>query len=208
MFGTKSRTTAGIVMLGLGTAMFAGCDTLASGSPSAAVSQNAVPGWYHGETPIMRYRYDAARGRVWILNAEGVDLYELQSQRKLAHIELPNWTWVREPHACAPDLALGPQGEAVITSNVVSTVWRIDPGTIAVTQHEIAPDSAPGREFGFTGLEYSARRAAYFGVSSADGSVWQIDPMLKAARDVSAGEPLVTACGVALRLKTADAGRR
>ena len=78
----------------------------------------------------------------------------------------------------------GPKGEAVVTSNVVSTLWRIDPQTLAVTEHPLALDADAGRDVGFSSLIYSPRHAAYFAVSGAHGSVWRIDTRLQRAQKV------------------------
>lgn len=155
-----------------------------------------------GATPIVsssiiRQRNDPARGRLWVLTRDGMDVYESLQRRKLAHFEIPGWTWVHEPYACAPDFALGPKGEVVITSNVMATLWRVDPESLAISRHEIAVEPGTGREFGFTGLTYSSSRGAYYGVAALDGSVWRIDPQLRVAREPALSVSSARACGQA-----------
>ena len=80
-----------------------------------------------GERPVLRYRVDAIQARAWALTRDGVDLYRSDTHEKIAHIGLPGWLWAGESFVCAPDLALGARGAAFITSNVTTTIWRIDP---------------------------------------------------------------------------------
>lgn len=146
---------------------------------------------------IIRQRNDPARGRLWVLTREGVDVYDSLHKRKLAHIEIPGWVWVPEPYACAPNLALGPKGEVVITSNVMPTLWRVDPDSLTVTRHEIVIEPESNKDFGFTSLTYSRSRGTYYGVAAFDGSVWRIDAQLESARDPVFGVSAARACGLA-----------
>ena len=146
---------------------------------------------------IIRQRSDSARGRLWVLTMEGMDVYDTLQRRRIAKIGIPGWNWIHEPYACAPDFALGPKGEVVITSNVMATLWRVDPESLAISRHEIAVEPGTGREFGFTGLTYSSSRGAYYGVAALDGSVWRIDPQLRVAREPALSVSSARACGQA-----------
>jgi hypothetical protein len=118
--------------------------------------------------------------RVWWLTADGVFLRDARSSEPTA-VSLPGWIRSAAASSCPPALALGPRGEAVVTSNVVPTLWRIDPRTLAVTEHPLALDADLDRDVGFSGLAYSREDDAYFAVSSAHGSLWRIDSELKRA---------------------------
>jgi len=146
---------------------------------------------------IIRQRNDTARGRLWVLTRDGVEVYDSLQRRKVAQIGIPGWNWVHEPYACAPDFALGPKGEIVITSNAMATLWRVDPESLAITRHEIAVEPATGRDFGFTSLTWSGSRGAYYGVGAFDGSVWRIDPQLRVAREPALSVSSARACGPA-----------
>jgi hypothetical protein len=148
--------------------------------------------------PEARYQVDAARGRVWVLTAEGVALYDVKAPQRVA-IALPEWVAVGKAYGCMPDLALGPNGEAVVTSNVLPTLWKIDPETLAVTINPLALDADTDRDVGFSGLTYSAEHRAFFAVSYAHGSLWQIDPQFARAQKVELSEPIRGACGLAAR---------
>jgi hypothetical protein len=118
--------------------------------------------------------------------------------------------WVDAPYGSLPDLALGPRGEAVVTSNVVPTLWRIDPETLAVSVHALALDSDTDKEVGFSGLVYSPGHEAFFAVSDAHGSLWRIDPQLETARKIWLSAPVTRAFGLAVlpRVLPRQANRR
>ena len=152
--------------------------------------------------PELRYQVDAARGRVWWLTREGVFFHDANAPARTA-VALKDWTFAEPSYACLPDLAIGPRGEVVVTSNVLPTLWRIDPDTLAVTSHAIALDADNDKDVGFSGLVYSAAHSAFFAVSEAHGSLWRIDPHLARAQKVALSEPVTSACGLALRAPTA-----
>ena len=111
------------------------------------------------------------------------------STGKLVAIALPSWQWVDEPYGCPPDLALGPDGEVVVTSNIVSTLWRIDPDSLAVSTHEPLLDADNDKDVGFSGLEYSREHGMFVAVSDVQGSLWRIDPLLRKGQKVQPAAP-------------------
>ena len=145
----------------------------------------------------LRYRAQSERGRAWVIDAGGLFLEEARKPRRA--IALPEWQWAAEPYACAPDIAIGPRGEAVVTSNVMPVLWKIDPQTLAVSMHRLQLDSDADKDVGFSGLAYSAREGAYFAVSELHGSLWRIDPMLRRAQKIAAGAPVRGACAVSFQ---------
>jgi hypothetical protein len=121
------------------------------------------------ETPVVQYQSAA-----W-----SVDGVLVQGRT----VELPGWFWAGLPFACGPALAHGPKGEIVVTSDVLPTLWRIDPKTHAVTVHAIELDTDRDKELGFSSISYSPRHGAYFAVSQhGHGSLWRIDPLLRRAQ--------------------------
>jgi hypothetical protein len=155
-----------------------------------------------------RYQVDSSRGRVWWLTREGVFVHSARAPEKLS-LSLPGWLWVGAPYSCLPDLALGPHGEAIVTSNVVSTLWKIDPETLAVTVHPLSLDSDADKDVGFSALVYSAEHEAFFAVSDTYGSLWKIDPKLQRAEKIALSVPLRDACRIAMgaRVVPLDTGR-
>lgn len=149
-------------------------------------------------TPEVRYQVDPARNRIWVLTDDGVSLYDVMA-RKAIPISLPEWVRVDKAYGCLPDLALGPKGEAVITSNVIPTLWTVHPETLAVTVHPLALDADADKDVGFSGLAYSAEQGAFFAVSYAHGSLWRIDPLFRRAQRIDLPEPVRGGCGLAVR---------
>jgi hypothetical protein len=165
----------------------AGCDAGVSTVPAPSTAGAATE-------PNIRYQVDAANGRIWWLTREGVYVHDAKKPQKLA-VPIPGWQWAGEPYGCLPALALGPNGEALVTSDVVPTVWKIDPDTLAVSVHVLAPDSDADKDVGYTALAYSSEHGAFFAVSGLHGSLWRIDSSLTRAEKV-ASAPMRNACGL------------
>jgi hypothetical protein len=174
-----------------------GCDL---GAAPAQEIKDTSPA-QEGRASTVRFQVDPARNRIWVLTQDAVFLYDVAKPERIA-ISLPEWTWVGAKYACLPDLALGPKGEAVITSNVVPTLWTIHPESLAVTVHPLVLDADSDKDVGFSGLAYSAEHAAFFAVSALHGSLWRIDPLFRRAQKIALSEPLQKACGVAVRAQT------
>ena len=100
------------------------------------------------------------------------------------------------PYGCPPDLALGPKGEAVVTSNIVPILWRIDPDTLAVSVHELVLDADNDKDVGFSGLRYSTEHGVFFAASDVHGSLWRIDPLLRKGQKVPFLAPIREGCVV------------
>jgi hypothetical protein len=166
-----------IRVLGLAvlTAAVGGCSSEAAPEPSKA-DYSAVK---------IRHQADEARGRIWVLTRSGVVIFDATSSRPIRRVTLPGWVWAGEPYGCLPGLALGPKGEAMVSSDVVPTLWRVDPETFEVNEHALALDEDTDKDIGFSKLEYSVEKNAYYGVSGYYGSVWRIDPLLGRAQKVA-----------------------
>ena len=144
-----------------------------------------------------RYRAQPERARVWAINQDGLFLEELRKPRRA--ITLAGWHWANWPYACAPDIAIGPRGEAVVTSNVLAVLWKIDPDTLAVSVHRLELDADTDKDVGFSGLVYSERNGAYFAVDEHHGSLWRIDPLLRRAQKIATAEPVRGACTLSIQ---------
>src|SRR5262245_10931414 len=160
-----------ISLLAASIIALAGCDGRRVSDERTAAAASARP------QPGARYQVDAARERIWWLTPAGVFLRDARSPERIA-VSIPGWQWAGEPFSCGPALALGPGGEALVTSDVASTVWKIDPETLAVSVHALALDADTDKDVGYTGLAYSHEHAAFFAVSGIQGSLWRIDPSL------------------------------
>jgi hypothetical protein len=167
-----------------------GCDGRVASEQSPRTSSAA------SESNV-RYQVDAANGRIWWLTREGVFLRDARTPQKIA-VPIPGWQWAGEPYGCLPALALGPNGEALVTSDVESTVWKIDPDTLVVSMHVLAPDSDLDKDVGYTALAFSSEHGAFFAVSGLHGSLWKIDSSLTRAQKIAVSAPMPKACGVAV----------
>ena len=178
----------------------AGCDIGAAPLQSATAAHDAQ----QIQFPNGRYQIDPERHRVWFLTHEGVFVYDVSRTERVA-VSLPGWVSVDTFYGCLPDLALGPKGEAVITSNSLPTLWRIDPDTLAVSVHPLLLDADTDKDVGFSGLAYSPQHGAFLAASYSHGSLWRIDPQYKTAQKISLSAPIPGACGLALRSRSSQA---
>ena len=144
-----------------------------------------------------RYRAQPERARVWVIDAK--ELFLEQAGKPRRAITLPDWQWAAQPYACAPDIALGPRGEVIVTSNVLPVLWKIDPETLRVSVHRLELDADTDKDVGFSGLVYSERNGAYFAVSGPHGSLWRIDPLLRRAQKVGLSQSLRGACTMSVQ---------
>lgn len=152
------------------------------------------PFWFLAAVTL--FSSTAAAEQTWGLDADGV--YLQQARKARVAVPLPGWQWVHQPYACPPALAIGPRGEALVTSNVLPVLWKIDPDTLAVTVHRLQLDADTDKDVGFSGLAYSARDSAYFAVSELHGTLWRIDPLLRRAQKIALSEPVRGACSMSM----------
>jgi hypothetical protein len=145
--------------------------------------------------PVLRLHKDAVREREWMLTVRGVVVVDHKARRSPVFIDLPEWTWADEAYICPPDMALGPKGEVLVSSNVVPSLWRIDAASLRVTRHDLILDAHYDKDVGFTGLTYAPTLRVYFAVSEY-GALWRIDPLLRRAQEIALDRPLRGACGL------------
>jgi hypothetical protein len=136
-----------------------------------------------GPFPRVRVQVDAARNRVWLLTAAGLAMYEPAMPGRVVQVTLLGWQISEKPAGCVPDFALGPEGEAVVASDIVPVLLRVDPETLKVTRYELRLDDGKGveRDTGFALLRYLPQGGAYLVVSRRDGSMWRVDRDLRSA---------------------------
>jgi hypothetical protein len=185
------------ILLAVSIASIAGCDIDA---PSREAARGATAP--NSQAVSLRYQVDPARNRVWSVAQQGVFVHESITPKKVP-VGLPGWQWAGAPYGCLPDLALGPKGEAVITSDILPTLWRIDPESLAVSVYSPVVDADENQDFGFTALTYSPEHGAWFAVS-LQGALWRIDPLFRRAQKIGLAEPLPQACGLAARSRSAS----
>jgi hypothetical protein len=186
-----SNGIATLTLVAASLMVLAGCDARVASDPSPRAPSAA-------SEPNIRSQVDAANGRIWWLTREGVFVHDAKTPQK-RFVPIPGWVSVDPAYACLAALALGPKGEALVTSNILPTVWKIDPETLAVSEHALVLDADQDKEVGFSGLVYSAQHAAFFAVSEfGSGSLWRIDADLTRGEKVALSAPVTKACGVAV----------
>jgi hypothetical protein len=196
MWNGNVDNSRAVLLAGL-IAALTGCD-LSEPLPHAAQGASGPA----SQAIQLRYQVDPARNRVWSLTEQGVFLHESATLKKVA-LDLPAWQWAGAPYGCLPDLALGPKGEAVVTSDTLPSLWRVDPESLAVSVHQPVLDANRDKDVGFSALAYSAEHGAWFAVS-LEGSLWRIDPLFRRAQKIGLAEPLPQACGLAARSRSAS----
>jgi hypothetical protein len=164
------KTRIAAIFAAISLIAVAGCDSQAE--PSASL--------------MLGYQVDSTHQRSWWLTRDGVVLHGA-AHSKGRSIPLSGWLWAGSP-LCPPDLALGPKGEAVITSNVTPTLWRVDPETLAVTAHELRLSADNDKDVGFVAIVYVTEQGAFLAYSESPRAVWRIDRQLTGATKVSTAD--------------------
>ena len=134
-----------------------------------------------------------AAGRTWSLGRDGV---HAPGSAGIQLIVLPGWHWASEGYTCPPTLAVGPAGEAVVTSNVIPTLWKVHPVTLRVTAHPLELDSDREKDIGFSALRYVPGENAWIAFSAAQGSTWRIDANFTRAQKLAENPAWRTRCDI------------
>jgi len=163
------------------TVSLSACDT----GPAAADKQPIA---------TVRVKLDVERNRVWLLTREGLAIYDPAAPNRILRVPVHGWRIGRDPHGCLPDLALDPRGGAVISSDIMPVLWRVDPETLAVTRHELRVDDDRDKEVGFTYLRYLPAQQAYLAASGPRGTIWRIDRELRYAHRLLREAPRMQNC--------------
>lgn len=151
-----------------------------------------------------RLRRDEARNRVWLLGVDGVRVYDSATERLVRRVELPNWSVAR--FTCDPDLVLDSSGSAIVSSNAQSRLWRIDAGSLEVSEHEISLQGRERWDAGFGALAYAAD-GSLLALMSFGGSLWNVDLGSGTASRVAPDRTFFNACGSTLQYRRgAEAG--
>lgn len=149
---------------------------------------------------VLKSLADGERKRVYLLVRDGVEVLDAASRRKVAFVSLGDWVWVGEKYSCPPEMVLAPEGDILVTSNVVPVVWRIDRRTLATTVHKLVLEKDQGRDIGFISLRWS-RNTRNFVALSNSGAIWYIDASLSRGREMGGAPaaPMARPCEGGLR---------
>lgn len=145
------------------------------------------------EETTFRILPDAGRNLMWILDQQGVAIHNNTSGRLVRRVALPGWIVAGSDFGCPPDLTLDSSGAAIVSSNVLPALWRIEPARFQVEKLELALDADQDKDVGFSELSF-APDGALVAVSSALGSLWRINLRASSAEKVSSFAPVRGAC--------------
>jgi hypothetical protein len=123
---------------------------------------------------IIAVKQDGARGSTWILGHDALYLYQPAAPATIKRFGLPNWRYVTRAFACPPDVAIGPDGVVIVSSNIEPTLWRVDPGGTVAVEIPVQRIDRPAEDMGFTDLEVSPAGTVW-ARGAADRSRWRID---------------------------------
>lgn len=143
--------------------------------------------------PIYRVRVDHQRGRYWVLGDDHVQVYSATDKRLIARVTIPGWNVAGR--VGLPDLALDRSGAALVSSNAVPMLWRIDPDQFSVTRKDILLQGKEGRSIGFSGLVFTPE-GTLMGVTAFGGTLWKIDAQAGIAKEIKLSRPLLDAHGL------------
>ncbi len=200
----RSGTPAGpiaartrLTLAALCVALLAACEA----GPDADGKWSSLEERPQGRLEALRVQADVARNRLWVLRGDGVDVYEISTRRRIGRIGM----FVGEPSDCAPDLALDSSGAAIVSSNVRTVLWRLDPERFEARRQALARDTDRQKVVGFTGLAFAD--GVLFGVDAMRGSLWKIDLAAGKAEKLALSSPVRGACGLVRQNPAQSVGR-
>jgi hypothetical protein len=115
-----------------------------------------------------------AGNRIWVLEQQGLAVYDRTNRRLLRRVALPDWVVAGPGDACAPDLVLEPSGAAIVSSNVVPILWRVDPQRLEARPIFLKLDADTDKDVGFTNLAFAAD-GSLNAAGATVASSWRID---------------------------------
>jgi hypothetical protein len=138
-------------------------------------------------------RADAARSRLWVLDARGLALHDSVNGRRLRHVELPGLFLAGSGNLCPPDIAFDATGTVFVSSDVLPVIWRVDPERFEVTRIELALDADRDKDIGFTGLSF-ASDGIVIAAGATVPSLWRIDLNRASASKIASYPASARAC--------------
>lgn len=146
--------------------------------------------------PILRVKEDLARGRRWELGWGTLAAYDIATDQLVRSVTLEgaNLTGARE--ACLPDMLLSRSGAVIVSSNAQPSLWRIDPERFEIERYDVEVDGDLDKDFGFSGLAWSADERVLFAVGAPTGTRWRIDLASAKGSKVELSAPIRGDCGL------------
>jgi hypothetical protein len=136
----------------------------------------------------IRVRRDELHARIWVLRADALYLYPYDSQAPARRFTLPRWIYVISRSACEPDLLVEAGGTVIVSSNIMPSLWRVDPEASSAIELELEAQPQTTRELGFTALRWAGPGALH-ARGSLDRSRWLIDLPNRSATKLEGAVP-------------------
>ena len=144
-----------------------------------------------GERDTLRIKLDSVHERIWVLDLEGVRVYDSSRKRLVHKIPLPRWSVAR--FNCMPDMVLDRSGSAYISSNVQPKLWRIDADKFQVKELDVRLQGRENWDMGFGALTFAAD-GSLLALTSMGRWLWKIDVAGGVARSVEPDVTVATVC--------------
>ena len=131
----------------------------------------------------------------WELRWDSVSLYHATTSQLIQRFPLEGAAQSSSRDSCPPDIVVGAGGVVYVTSNVQPVLWRVHPAVGTVERLDLEVDSDRTKDFGFTSLDLSANGSTLYGVSSADGATWRLEPAARMAFKIGPATGTDRNCG-------------
>lgn len=140
---------------------------------------------------VLSTRTDTARGRVWVLGPEDLRVYDAATHKLVRRVVLPGWSMAR--YECRPDLALDASGSAIVSSNIVPNLWRVDAQNFRVSEKAIRLEGQESWDIGFGPITLAGDGTVY-ALTSNGMSLWKVAPEASSAVRLETYLPPVKRC--------------
>ena len=187
-----SKCQSAVVLVAAAIA-FTGC--------SESRAPRAEPSFQRDEAAgreALRVKEDRARGRRWELGWGAVSAHDVASGQLVRRVPLPRASFAGTGLTCRPDMVMNRFGGLVVSSDAQPTLWRVSPSHFEVERFDIVVDSDQEKDFGFSGLAWSADEKVLYAASATTGTLWRVDLDSATARKVELSSPILGACGLEL----------
>lgn len=141
-------------------------------------------------TQAVRERVDLARGRRWVLEWDGLAVYDVATARLVRRVILPGAVFAGARGVQPPDLVLSRSGAAIVSSNAMPRLWRVSPERFEVEVYDLALASDADKDFGFTSLAWGVGERTLLAFDAVGDTPWRIDLRSATAEKLPAGFPV------------------
>jgi len=170
--------------------------TLAYGRDGSARPAGFDNGTDPRPSRILRIRVDAARQRIWFLDAGAAYVYALPERKLIRRIQLPRA--LASVEECLPDLMVDATGMAFVSDNQRPTLYRIHDRTFKVDALPVKVSAESPQHSGFSALLALDSPYSAIAGSAGSGQLWLIDLTTGRAELIPLSRPIRGICALAL----------